>query len=443
MNPIQLYGIARNRSVDFAITYAIMESNNWRPETDMPSLPRWSKLTADERDTLWQIFEKRDGRKKLTTFERRQKRLRAAFEFFKIAGSRPKVRVLRKKLGLMSIWDNFRCNNDTEDIYALLDTKNVDIRIKVGRILADHEDMAISCRHPYNYLTGEFNEKKSDRPLWERLPLYACSGELEADTMDSIRIQRIATMRKRETECRNHTVTTMWRHSEALEFKRDGGGQAETTFQIRPELAKLVCGLVNRIGSPSRNGGHIHINCKMDRMIGERVFNALRFHLCWMRWLAGSVRRNHSWSQMSSVADTFQNATVKACALTAYTWNRTGTIEMRLWGTSHKPEDWLGRAGLMKAIAEWSEHHSPQQYPINQDTETLAWPSFFQWASRNAPDALVYALTQFRKRARSSVLNPADKEAAIRLMGVFEQSGVTVRGYRRRALVGQSTTNQP
>lgn len=297
----------------------------------------------------------------------------------------------------------------------------------IGQYAADHEDHLISCRMPV----------KEEKPYYEELPLYACSGELEADSMNSTKIYNLAKGLHREHETRSHSVTRYWKYSDKLEFKRDGGGQAETTFLIRPELTRIVCKSVARIGRLNRNGGHIHINCQKDEQIGRRVFAALRFHLCWMRWLAGSVRRNHQWSQMSGVADTFDEATQKACALTRYTWHRTGTIEMRLWGTSHKPEDWLGRAALMQAIAKWSEDFSPALQPIDQNTETTAWPLFFTWASTYAPEALRYTLTQFRKRSRSTVLNPADKESAIRLMSVFEQSGVTVAGYRRRRLVNQ------
>ncbi len=424
MKAEQLAGMAQ-QSTQFAIAYGYCETIGWH-NVNVNNICDRMKLTNEESRKLYKVWGKKTRPEApLTRFELQQKELRAGMSFIRIVAKRKKMSKLRKETSILHLWQSFRSSRiDDSDLDNIIEQNIAYIKI-IGRYAADHEDHIISSRMP----------QKAEKPLWEELPLYACSGELEADSMNRNKIYNMARTLKRDHETRSHSVTTYWKHSDKLEFKRDGGGQAETTFLIRPELANLVCKSVTRIGHVNRNGGHIHINCQKDEAIGRRVFTALRFHICWMRWLAGSVRRNHSWSQMSGVADTFDRANQKACALTAHTWQRTGTIEMRLWGTSHKPEDWLGRAELMKAVARWSEDYSPALQPIDQNTETTAWPLFFTWASTKAPKALVYALNQFRKRSRSTTLNPADKEAAIRLMSVFEQSGVTVAGYRRRQLV--------
>ena len=428
MKAEQLAGMARHRSVKFALAFGYFESVGWN-NANIESICTRIGTTEKEKDDLFKLWHKKIIMPKHapTRFERRQKELQAGMSFIRMVAKRKKMSKLRKEASILHLWQNFRSRHiDSEHLDQIINPTKDSIKM-IGQYAADHEDALISYRMPV----------KEEKPYYKELPLYACSGELEADSMNSTKIYNLAKGLHREHETRSHSVTRYWKYSDKLEFKRDGGGQAETTFLIRPELARIVCKSVARIGRLNRNGGHIHINCQKDEQIGRRVFAALRFHLCWMRWLAGSVRRNHQWSQMSGVADTFDEATQKACAITRYTWNRTGTIEMRLWGTSHKPEDWLGRAALMQAIAKWSEDYSPALQPIDQNAETTAWPLFFTWASTNAPEALRYTLTQFRKRSRSTVLNPADKESAIRLMSVFEQSGVTVAGYRRRRLVNQ------
>ena len=425
----QLAGMASNRSVAFATAYACMEANDW--SYSISSLPTYKLMSEEEVQIIHDTWNKKRGPKSTklpNKWERKQIEFQAARSFFQMVKSRPKIKAMRKCISLLDWFYQFQDNHVPRTELGKLIKPDKNMWYTLGQFVAERERAFINAR-----MRG-----KVEKPLCQTLPLYACSGELEADTMDRIKIQRIAVARGKSHEIRSHTVTTMWRHSDSLEFKRDGGGQAETTFLINEPLARLVTGCVRTIGRPNRNGGHIHINCQGDEAIGRRVFAALRFHLCWTRWLAGQARRHHNWSSIDNVADTFDDGHVKGCALTKYTWNRTGTVEMRIWPTSHKAEDWIGRRDIMQAIARWSETFSPIVHPINQETEAIAWPMFFQWASTNAPKALVYVLNQFRKRARSSVLNPADKEAAIRLMGVFEQSGVTVPGYRRRRLVGQS-----
>jgi len=425
----QLTGMAKHGSVNFAAAYTYLDACSWQLEVKKLAIAK--KLTGEEIIKLEEIRRKRiyGTRVTPTKFERRCTALRAGMSFISLVSKRKNIRRIRKEISLLTLWNQFRNNEvDTNSIKELIKPDGY-WKQKIGKFASEHE----------KYHIWKNFQAKEEKPLHLKLPLYACSGELEADEMDGGRIYRIAHTLGKGDETSNHRVTTLWKHSEKLEFKRDGGGQAETTFQIRPELARVACGLVRKIGKPSRNGGHIHINCQKDEAIGRRVYAALRFNLSWMRWLAGAARRHHSWSTVDNVVDTFEHATIKGSALTRHTWNRTGTVEMRIWPTSAKSEDWLGRASLMQAIAKWSESYSPIVHPINQETEALAWPLFFNWASINAPEALVYTLDQFRKRARSTSIHYTDREAAGRLMGMFEESGVTVRGYRRRNRVGVPT----
>ena len=323
------------------------------------------------------------------------------------------------------------------------------IRQELGRYWHDREQDVIKARIP--------RAGKYIRPLGaekDELPLYACSGELEANCMKVEKIIKLS-KEKGRMDGRHHAS---WKHSPSLVFARDGGGQAECQFLITPARARLVCSLVEDLGPQKNNGGHIHLNCKGDEAIGERVFNALRYHISWTRWLVGSVRRRHRWSPVtthendtryeSGVQRTFQEAVrVKRAAVSANTWSRTGTIEMRLWGTTSNPAEWLGRRDLMIAIARWSETHAADclepdgnNKRISNSTGAEAWPSFFRWAATHAPKGLAYALRTLRRKARSSRRN-IDSDQARQLMGQFEASGLTCAGYRRRNRIATTSAN--
>ena len=323
------------------------------------------------------------------------------------------------------------------------------IRQELGRYWHDREQDIIKGRMP--------RAGKYIRPLGaekDELPLYACSGELEANCMKVGKILKLS-KEKGRMDGRQHAS---WKHSPSLVFARDGGGQAECQFLITPARARLVCSLVADLGPQKNNGGHIHLNCKGDEAIGERVFNAFRYHISWTRWLVGSVRRRHRWSPVtthqndtrheSGVQRTFQEAMrVKRAAVSANTWSRTGTIEMRLWGTTSNPTEWLGRRDLMIAIARWSETHAADCLEpdgttkrISNSTGAEAWPSFFRWAAAGAPKGLAYALRTLRRKARSSRRN-IDSTNARQLMGQFEASGLTCAGYRRRNRITTTSAN--
>jgi hypothetical protein len=351
-----------------------------------------------------------------TRAEKRTKR-----EIYRMALGRKTFRAIFRNFSINELWN--RVYNNT----------NINLNTSLEDLLNHRKEIGYTIRRiEKEYINSHEVPKKADKPLFEAMPLYTCSGELEATGMDVHRINKIS--KGKGMLYRRHCL---WKHSAHLNFAQDGGGQAETQFLIRPELTRLVCGLVTSIGSQSRNGGHIHINCGKDEAVGHRVYAALRFNLTWMRWLVPYSRRSGHWSNMGTVASCFDRAkTIKATALSANTWNRTGTVEMRLWGTSKKPEDWLGRRDIMQAIANWSAEtmdiNDVYAYPLAEETTRIAWPAFVRWSAVNAPEALAYALRTIRKKCRSRATAQKDKDACNLLWQEFESTGVRVRGFRRR-----------
>jgi hypothetical protein len=358
-------------------------------------------------------------------------------EFFLGAVRRKEIKALRREIGITSNrfnrWLNHNTSESTID-HIMLGSKETlhECLRNIGRYWHDLATAHVLGRqNPH----GKFI--KPSLPPTEALPLYACSGELEANLMNTNRICKMSRGKAQVMRC-----TAQWKYSDKFIFTRDGGGQAETQFLITPQFTKLVCGLVDEIGPMSRNGGHIHINCKGDEAIGERVFNAMRYHLSWTRWLVGSVRRNHTWAPVGGTQSTFRRAIgYKQAAVAANTWNRTGTIEMRLWGTTSKASEWLGRRDLMQAIARWSESNRSMDIdgnplPITRSVGSIAWVQFFTWASSNAPEGLAYALKTIRRKARASRRN-LDQSVCSEMLLAFEQSGLTCRGYRRRQPVSR------
>jgi hypothetical protein len=394
------------------------------------TIAAWQDCTDAERKIIADSCNRAEERR---IWEVRQKRNRgmkiAMVEFFKVAKKRKRIPIVRSYKPLMQIFTDYRDNNISTTAAHRIAENDPDTMKNLVRQFNGE----LASREKRN-LQLMLDAKGTPKHLQLNRPLYACSGELEADRMQSYRIMRIS-----QNKGRNRSVTTYWRHSEKLNFETDGGGQAETQFAIEGKLPDVVCGLVEKIGSPRRNGGHIHINCQKHEAIGERVYDALRFHLSWFRWMVPSVRRNHTWCSINGVQNFFINARrTKRAAISANTWNRTGTVEVRLWPTSDKAADWYGRRDMMIAIARWSElHHSKTKqangtvYPIYQTNQGIAWELFFTWAAVNAPEGLAYALRVLRKKSRSSVAS-LDRTQSMELYNQFLNSGLTVRGFRSR-----------
>jgi len=409
--------IVKSQGPLYAAGLTIMQARNWGTSPRNAGLS--DILEPHQFIRLQSIYQRKRLYTNAVTIQEQTKLERETMrKVYRMALGRRKFRAIFRKYSVKDVWQHI---SSYTNVWIGSDLNTIQLRKEVGHAIHRLERSHI----------GSLVVPKVEKPLYESMPLYTCSGELEATSMDTFRIRKLA-KGKSSTSSRHE----YWKHSAHLNFARDGGGQAETQFLIRPELTRIVCGLVRTLGSQSRNGGHIHINCGKDEAIGESVYSALRYNLTWMRWLVPYSRRSGHWSQTNTVQSTFNRAkSVKATALSANTWNRTGTVEMRLWGTSKKVEDWIGRRDIMQAIAKWSEWQdvdSLNSCPLAEETTRIAWPEFVRWSSVNAPEALAYALRVIRKKCRAASTPQKDREACNLLWQEFEATGIRVRGFRRR-----------
>jgi hypothetical protein len=252
-----------------------------------------------------------------------------------------------------------------------------------------------------------------------RLPLYACSGELEAASV---------------FYCRHRRKGAFW------DVGTDGGGQPEIRFRIHPTMTAKACRLVSRIGSQSRNGGHIHLNCRKDEEIGRRVFAAFRSHLVWFRYLANHARRSGRWSSVDNTPRTFAEARhIKAAAISANTWNYTGTVEVRLWGTTAKPEQWAFRSRLMQSLARMSETESMNTPQLIRENAAPVFLEFARWTAQNDPQTLREVLHEMRRKGRTTT-DRIGAEQCRALVAAFDASDIRLTGYRRRTITPQNQT---
>jgi hypothetical protein len=406
--------IVKSEGPLYAAGLTILQARDWKQGPRNSGLV--DILDQDQFNKLLKVYRRKEcTRTQIREEAYKREEKRKMREVYRIALGRRRFRAIFRNFSIRDLW------NHVSSYTLVAGDFDIKMRRDIGAVVKSIEHSHIR----------KFIVPKVDKPLYESMPLYTCSGELEATSMDTYRIRKLA--KGNSSASSRHEY---WRHSAHLNFARDGGGQAETQFLIRPELTRIVCGLVRTLGSQSRNGGHIHINCGKEEEVGNRVYSALRYNLTWMRWLVPYSRRSGHWSQTGTVASSFARAkTIKATALSANTWNKTGTVEMRLWGTSKKVEDWLGRRDIMQAIARWSETQDTDElncHPLAEETTRLAWPQFVRWSAVNAPEALAYALRVIRKKCRSRSTPQKDREACNLLWQEFEQTGVRVRGFRRR-----------
>jgi hypothetical protein len=381
----------------------------------LDSFPLYHKLTKRDRaaiETAWQRV------------------YTAAADAAKAANNAPNVRLMRQLLTIMrrrkiagrllgkewkikQIFDQITGGSRAgrADIAATTDSVDSYNRIAALRNLGERiqrlEQLAINRRA----VSQAFAYARS-------LPLYACSGELEANTLDMARARKLA------------RVTPFWN------IGRDGGGQHEIRFRISGTLPALASGLVTGLGSTARNGGHIHLNCHGDEMTGRRVFNKMREQLAWMRYLCPLHRRRGRWSSVDAVQQTFDSARrVKGAALSTYSWSTTGTVEMRIWGTTASPEEWSFRARLMQSVARMSETRPVTDIDpnalITSDARRAAWGDFFTWAADNDPQTLRETLHALRKKGRTT-RDTKGAQRARECVEQFDASGVRLSGYRRR-----------
>lgn len=255
--------------------------------------------------------------------------------------------------------------------------------------------------------------KSSNARLCDRLPLYACSGELEATSL--------------------HHSATRSRRADFWDVGRDGGGQHEIRFRIASNLPETACRIVSRLGGPTKNGGHVHMNCKASEDIGRRVYSALRFHLCWFRFLTPHARRQNRFCGVRLTPADFDRArSVKFAAISANTWTRTGTVEVRLWPSSKNPKDWHFRARFMASIAKWSETRTTPAFDsINIEVGHQAWRAYFEWAALYDPTTLRETLALLKRRARQTTDRRA-QECCVAFVEAFDTARIPLRGYRRQ-----------
>jgi hypothetical protein len=323
---------------------------------------------------------------------------------------------IRKDYNLTSVMDSVRRNVSRAE---LLKMSRAERQREVGQWL----------RHWEKRLLKEA-QSRIEESYYDRLPLYECSGELEAQ---SLRTSRWTGDRHLSTNRVRSYKTPYW------DVGRDGGGQPEIRFRITQKLPDVACNLVSRIGSIDRNGGHIHLNCKRDEEIGRCVYFAMRHHLSWFRYLAPLTRRRSRWCNVQDTMSDWESAkSRKYAAVSAGQFTRLGTIEVRLWPTSRKPSDWRFRASLMQAIAKWSEDHADcsGETPISNETAVQAWESFYRWAAIHTPSTLREILKAMKAKARSADTRTRniDRFGAAKcdeLVRQFDASDTRLRGYRR------------
>jgi hypothetical protein len=311
-------------------------------------------------------------------------------------------------------------------------------------------------RREWQIIDASMPPSPNQIPLYLRLPLYACSGELEcsrADYSGSIR----------------HRVTEFWN------MGHDGGGQPEIRFRIAGSLPRLACSKVRTLGPASRNGGHIHLNCRADEWIGARTFFAFRYHLSWFRYLENSTRRNHRHTAVDATPRDWRGAKgIKFAAISANNWNKFGTVEVRMWGPCKNAKEWFKRAEFMKAMARWAEFAestpadgtllaTPESLPypgspagwipagvpgsatphwlsrpplIKNENSKVAWLDFARWCASAAPDVLRWVLQKFNKKARASRDQRGRMMARV-YVDLFNQSDIRLARYRRPVITPQ------
>lgn len=313
---------------------------------------------------------------------------------------------------------------------ALCRSKIVNLFDTINQILEKHREddftLATDPLRLAQYITGlekwHFRKlppnkgKYAGKDYGHTLPLYACSGELEAASL------RYSSSRSIRTE------KAFWH------VGRDGGGQPEIRFRIHPTLTNKACNLVSRIGSQSRNGGHIHLNCRKDEETGNRVFTAFRAHLVWLRYLANHARRSGRWSSVGNTPRFFEDAKrTKAAAISANTWHVTGTVEIRLWGTTAKPDEWHFRASLMQSLARMSDTQTTQITPLERPNAAPVFLIFARWAAIHDPQTLRETLHRLRKKGRTTA-DRIGAEMCREIVAAFDSSDIRLTGYRRRTI---------
>lgn len=385
----------------------------------LDSAPNYYILQSEDKNVLKRAYDRVRRRYYDERAERQRRHLRAVASVIVGCLQHRKLyrRTFRKDgVTLQDLVDRIR-NHFGTDWFGRSNHREI-VR-GVGQFLKSIEKSRIKQMLP-EPLTPEY---------WDRLPLYECSGELEATSLHGYKTtpsgRSVSTNRIRSYQ------KPYW------DVGRDGGGQHEIRFRITQKLPDVACNLVSRLGSIERNGGHIHINCKRDEEIGQSVYFAMCRHLSWFRYLAPLTRRRSRWCSVVACCDNWQDALGrKFSAVSAAQFQRLGTIEVRLWPTSRKPSEWRMRAALMQAIARWSEDHASADSPINNETAPQAWEQFYRWAALHDAETLKEILKAMKAKARTigNSRGSVDRFGAAKcdeFVRQFDASDTRLRGYRR------------
>lgn len=393
------------------------EKSNGAPAT-LDSAPNYYVLEHEDKNVLKRAYDRVRRRYLDERSERQRRHLRAVASVIVGCLQHRKLyrRTFRKDgVTLQDLVDRIR-NHFGNDWFAA--SNHHQIVKGVGQFLKSLEKKKLGQLQPAP-LTPEY---------WDRLPLYECSGELEASGLRPAKY--LPSGRYVSTANVRSYRKPYW------DVGRDGGGQHEIRFRITQKLPDVACNLVSNIGSIERNGGHIHINCKRDEDIGKSVYYSLRYHLSWFRYLAPLTRRRSRWCAVADCCEDWDNALArKYAAVSAAQFERLGTIEVRLWPTSRKPSDWRFRASLMQAIARWSEDHVIPDSPISNETAPQAWESFYRWAAIHEPETLKSIIKAMKAKTRTiNNSRNVDRFGAAKcdeFVRQFDTSDIRLRGYRR------------
>jgi len=385
--------------------------------------------SQDERTMLARMKDRRESANRANVRGRDQVMI-ARRLFYRVAAEHPARRIFRASDGrtLKSLWNGYASHVASERIYR-------DIKAG-GPVLHDRIQRMGRWLHDNgaDILSRHVSPNRAVKPSYrQRLPLYACSGELEFAGLNHSKASKLGVMR-----------------GEWWNLGRDGGGQHELRFLITGRVPNAACSVVSRLGSSQANGGHIHCNAAGDEEVGKRIYQAFRAQMSWARFLVPLHRRKHRHASIDRVPATFYTAKgTKFAAISANTWNRTGTIEIRVWPTTNKPTEWNGRAALMKSWCKWSEtagaagfidDNNPRELQI-RTTGFEAFDSWIAWAAQNDAGAALYALRLIRAKARRTRMDSFGIRWSRELLNRFNASGVRVRGFRRPASTSITTTD--
>jgi len=386
------------------------------------TLPFFDGLPFEEKEVIRRARSRirtkiKEAGKEMT----RSAKVEALRQVLKLALGRRVTKIMaRKAWKLLEMADTCITHVYAPDAYADFlawsKSNTKEARLLIGRFFKHRERVAVA--------DIAISKMRPEEPYYAKLPLFECSGELECNQLRYL-------SETSEKLVRRHGVD-YWN------IGRDGGGQHEIRFRIHRTLPDLACRLVRELGPTARNGGHIHINVQRDEETGKAVFFGLRRHLAWFRWMVLPNRRTHQRGYSSVVntrADWNEALCQKFAALAANHFNDFGTIEVRLWPSTDKPDEWRFRAEFMQAMARWSvdqEWCDIAPSCITTEAGREDFMKFAAWAATHEPRVMRGLMGRLRRKANTTRDNRGALECRA-LVNLFDASGIRVPGMRRRA----------